>query len=162
MNFSVLLIRGHGKWLAYKFSSKMYDKIPWKGLLQSGKNCVKSAPIWSYYSPYFPASGLNTERYSVSLRIQSKCGKMRTRITLNTNNFYSVKHVYTDAKCSLTQPYTLPSLQWFIQLAYRLYCMQNLFVFFNLFVFVWFFCFTFSNVLPFSFNHSYKKWKVST
>ena len=28
--------------------------------------------------PYFPAFGLNTERYA-SLRIQSKCGKIRTR-----------------------------------------------------------------------------------
>ena len=29
--------------------------------------------------PYFPAFWLNTERYEVSLRIQSKCGKIRTR-----------------------------------------------------------------------------------
>ena len=28
---------------------------------------------------YFPAFGLNTERYEVSLRIQSECGKIRTR-----------------------------------------------------------------------------------
>ena len=30
--------------------------------------------------PYFPAFGLNTERYEVSLSIQSECGKIRTRI----------------------------------------------------------------------------------
>ena len=29
--------------------------------------------------PYFPAFELNTERYFVSLRIQSECGKIRTR-----------------------------------------------------------------------------------
>ena len=29
--------------------------------------------------PYFPAFGLNTEMYCVSLRIQSECGKIRTR-----------------------------------------------------------------------------------
>ena len=29
--------------------------------------------------PYFPAFGLNTERYEVSLRIQSEYGKIRTR-----------------------------------------------------------------------------------
>ena len=29
--------------------------------------------------PYFPVFGLNTKRYSVSLRIQSECGKIRTR-----------------------------------------------------------------------------------
>ena len=55
---------------------------------------VKSVRIWSYSGPHFPALGLNTERYSVSLRIQSKCGKMRTRITLNTDTFYAVE--YTD------------------------------------------------------------------
>ena len=33
---------------------------------------------------------MNTERYSVSLRIQSECGKMRTRITPNTDTFYVV------------------------------------------------------------------------
>ena len=28
-----------------------------------------------FSGPYFPAFGLNTERYGVSLRIQSECGK---------------------------------------------------------------------------------------
>ena len=32
-----------------------------------------------FSGPYFPAFGLNTERYGVSLCIQSKCGKTRTR-----------------------------------------------------------------------------------
>ena len=41
--------------------------------------------IWSYSSPHFPAFGLNTERFGVSLRIQSECGKIRTRIIPNTN-----------------------------------------------------------------------------
>ena len=31
--------------------------------------------FWSAFSPHFPSFGLNTERYEVSLRIQSKCGK---------------------------------------------------------------------------------------
>ena len=34
-----------------------------------------------FSGPYFPTSGLNTERYSVTLRIQSECGKTRTRKT---------------------------------------------------------------------------------
>ena len=34
--------------------------------------CVKSVRIRSFSGPYFPAFGLNTERYSVSLRIQSE------------------------------------------------------------------------------------------
>ena len=52
--------------------------------------CVKGVRIRSYSGPYFPAFGLNTERYSVSLRIQSECGKIRTRITPNTETFHAV------------------------------------------------------------------------
>ena len=50
-------------------------------------HCVKSVRIRSYSGPHFPAFGLNTEK---SLRIQSKCGKMRTRITPNTDTVYPV------------------------------------------------------------------------
>ena len=32
-----------------------------------------------FSGPYFPAFGLNTERYEVPLRIQFECGKIRTR-----------------------------------------------------------------------------------
>ena len=56
-------------------------------------HCVKSVRIRSYSGPYFPAFGLNTERYSVSLRILSKCGKMLTRITPNTDTFYAVSFI---------------------------------------------------------------------
>ena len=42
---------------------------------------VKKVRIRSFSSPYFPAFGLNMKRYSVSLRIQSECGKIRTRKT---------------------------------------------------------------------------------
>ena len=48
---------------------------------------VKSVCIWSYSGPHFPAFELNRERYSVSFCIQSKCGKMRNRITPNTDFF---------------------------------------------------------------------------
>ena len=40
-------------------------------------HCVKSIRIWSYSGPHFPAFGLNRERYAVSLRIRSKCGKIQ-------------------------------------------------------------------------------------
>ena len=53
-------------------------------------HCVKSVRIWSYSGPYFPAFELNTERYSLSLHIQSEWGKIWTRITLNTDTFYAV------------------------------------------------------------------------
>ena len=42
-------------------------------------HCVKMSKYGVFSGPYFPAFGLNTERYFVSLRIQSKCGKIRTR-----------------------------------------------------------------------------------
>ena len=51
-------------------------------------HCVKSVRIWSYSGPHFPVFGLNTERYS--LRTQSECGKMRTRVTSNTDTFYAM------------------------------------------------------------------------
>ena len=43
------------------------------------KKSPYSESFWSAFSPHFPAFGLNTERCSVSLRIQSKCGKMREK-----------------------------------------------------------------------------------
>ena len=56
-------------------------------------HCVKSDRIRSYFGPHFPAFGLNTERYGVCLRIQSECGKMRSRITPNTDTFYAVTEI---------------------------------------------------------------------
>ena len=53
-------------------------------------HCVKSVRIRRYSGPYFSAFGLNTERYGLSLRIQSKCRKMGTRITPNMDFFYAV------------------------------------------------------------------------
>ena len=44
----------------------------------------------SYSYPNFPAFGLNTERYGVSIRIQFECRKIQTRITPNTDTFYAV------------------------------------------------------------------------
>ena len=46
---------------------------------------VKSVHIRSYSGLHFLAFGPNTERYGVPLLIQSECGKMRTRITPNTD-----------------------------------------------------------------------------
>ena len=52
-------------------------------------HCMKSVRIRSCSDPSFPALRLNMERYFVSLRIQSKCGKIRTTITPNTDTFYT-------------------------------------------------------------------------
>ena len=53
--------------------------------------CVKSVCIQSYSGPCFPAFGMNAERCGISLRIQSECGKIRTRITPNTDTFRAVE-----------------------------------------------------------------------
>ena len=60
------------------------------------KHCVKSVCIRSYSGPHFPTFGMNTERYGVSLRIQSEYGKMRTRMTPNMDIFYAVKTAYSN------------------------------------------------------------------
>ena len=59
------------------------------------KSCLRLWRLklfWSTFSrirtEYGEIPGLNTERYPVSLRIQSECEKMRTRITPNTDTFY--------------------------------------------------------------------------
>ena len=56
----------------------------------SSSYCVKSVRIRSYSGPHFAAFGLDTERYFAFLRIQSECGKKRTRIAPNTDTFYAV------------------------------------------------------------------------
>ena len=68
------------------------SKLSVKHFLIHISHYVKCARIWSYSCPYFHAFGLNSERYGVSLRIQSECGKMRTRITPNTDTFYPVSY----------------------------------------------------------------------
>ena len=39
-------------------------------------DCLYSELFWSEFFPHFLAFGLNTDRYFVSLRMHSKCGKM--------------------------------------------------------------------------------------
>ena len=51
----------------------------------------KKCPYSNYPDQYFPTFGLNMERHSVCLRIQSEYGKMRTRITPNTDTFHVVE-----------------------------------------------------------------------
>ena len=54
---------------------------------------VKSFRIRSYSGPYYPAFELNVEIYFVSLRIQSECGRKRTRITPHKQTFYAVMNM---------------------------------------------------------------------
>ena len=55
------------------------------------EHCVKSVRIRSYSGPHFTAFGLNMERYEVSFRTPSECGKMWTRITPNMDTFHAVE-----------------------------------------------------------------------
>ena len=57
-------------------------------------HCVKIVRIQSFSGPNFPTFELNTEKYSLSFRIESKCGKIRTRKTPNTDTFYAVAFSY--------------------------------------------------------------------
>ena len=56
-------------------------------------SCVKSVRIRSYSGPYFPAFGLNAERYSVCFRIQSKMRENTDQNNSKCRHFLcSVKH----------------------------------------------------------------------
>ena len=55
------------------------------------RHCVKSVCIRSYSDPHFSVFWLNTEKYSVSFCIQSKYGKIRNKITPNTDTFNAVR-----------------------------------------------------------------------
>ena len=50
-------------------------------------HCLKSVCIRSFPGPFFPAFGLNTERYGVW---NAECGKIRTSKTPNRDTFHSV------------------------------------------------------------------------
>ena len=54
---------------------------------------VESARIRNFSRPCFPVFGLNTKIYTVNLRIQSECGKVRTRKFPNKNTFYAVFYI---------------------------------------------------------------------
>ena len=49
--------------------------------------------LYGVFGPYFLLFGLNTEIYSVNLRVQSKYRKLQTRKTPNTDTFYAVQFV---------------------------------------------------------------------
>ena len=53
-------------------------EIPYSNNTFGPSQCVKSVHIRKFFSPYFPAFGLNTERYRVSICGQFECGKIRT------------------------------------------------------------------------------------
>ena len=55
-----------------------------------GVHYIKSVRIRNFSDPHFPTFRLTKEIYSVNIRIQSQCGKIRTRKTPDTDTFYAV------------------------------------------------------------------------
>ena len=55
------------------------------------KHCVKRVRTRSFSGPYFRAFGMNTERYSPYVRIESESGKIWTRKSPDTVTFHAVK-----------------------------------------------------------------------
>ena len=86
-NRSIDLLHKSMDWFLYD-SGLRHERV--KCIVLNYYHCVKSVCIRGYSGPYFPAFGLNTERFRISLRIQSKCGKIRSRITANTDTFHAV------------------------------------------------------------------------
>ena len=82
--------------------SKIYNKY----------HCVEGVRIRSYSGPHFSSFGLNIERYFVSLRIQSECGKLRPRKNSVFGHFSrSVGHV-TASSLSHLRPMLLFCIAW--------------------------------------------------
>ena len=65
------------------------------------RHCMKSFRIGSFSGPRFPAFGLNTEKYTVYLRIYLKSGEMRTRTTPITDAFNTVRLICKICDCEL-------------------------------------------------------------
>ena len=65
-----------------KFHICMNVLLTFEWFVALSEKCPYSELFWSAFFPHFPAFGLNTERYKVydvSLRIQSKCGKIQEK-----------------------------------------------------------------------------------
>ena len=67
-------------------------------------HCVKSVRVQRFFGLYFPTLGWNTERYSVPLRSQSECGKIRTKNSPNRDTFYEA--LKSHLKLGYINPYT--------------------------------------------------------
>ena len=75
-------------------------------------HCVEIVCIWSFSGPFTVRSvrfGLNTERYFVSLRIQSKCGKIKTKKSPNTDASHAMITSATEDKINLFKQHGLLS-----------------------------------------------------
>ena len=72
-----------------RFNTKCGKKIFSFNSFLNKAHCVKSVRIRRYSGRYFPVFG-KIRSIGESLRIQSECGKIPTRIIANTDTFYTV------------------------------------------------------------------------
>ena len=68
---------------------------------------VKANSVWSIKN-YVNLNPIFLRGISVSLRIQSKCGKIRTRITPNTDTFHAVNNLWR----SCFSPFSANQMVW--------------------------------------------------
>ena len=112
------------RWLKKQGGAHIVNRSWMDALKSVTKHCVKCVSIRSFSGPYFPTFGLNTERYShVSLHIQSKCRKVRTRKTPNKdkNTFHVVESIQVSImwirlifwiRTKKSFSHTVPSAAW--------------------------------------------------
>ena len=76
---------------------------------------IKSVRIWGNSGSHFPAFGLNKYLFvfGVSLRIQSECVKMQTRINPNTDTFYAVKLLWRNNCFKFVLKYNMKNYEKF-------------------------------------------------
>ena len=82
---NILVRYPYNQWITSQISLQIYWNICVKIRLTATEVITvwKSLRIRSFSGPYFPAFGLNMDRYS-------ECGKIWTRKTPNTDTFYAV------------------------------------------------------------------------
>ena len=73
-------------------------------------HCVERVQHGVFSGPYFPGFGLKTERYSVSLRDQPECGKIRTRKN-SVFGYFSRSANYREGDSNIQNNFNVKMLQ---------------------------------------------------
>ena len=82
--------RDSGSWMSHT-PSPLYNKADIVWTFLNIKRCVKRGRIRSYSVRIFPHSDWMRR----DMKYQSKCGKMRNRITSNMDTFHAVKFIHS-------------------------------------------------------------------
>ena len=106
--YSKLTVETPERCIQSKYGKILTRITPHTTIFHAVYHCIKSVRIRSFSGLHFPTFGLNTGRYSISLRIQSKCGKMRTRKTPNMDSFH-------EPHCILRYDYWFKTLKKFLR-----------------------------------------------